>query len=728
MEIITHISLGSFFPIIIFSLLLWSDIRNKPQFGSRPRFLLLSILVFSVIACFLVQYRMFDFFWEAALSFSLFSIIFALYVLTFFILEYSIHRQRIIKSHVWDDFKENFKNTIVYWLLLLCIILCSFLLFVFYKMDLFNGSIASAIYRSANFAALKEQGLAGREDFKTLEYLLCLAYSIVGFLLLMKYRKKVFELQVGVVRINNFTFNMCILVLILQVIYFLFFDGFMKPLHLEIYVLLTISYAVRVFMEYFFQRTLNLERSIDKQEQSVLLMNELVTREVSSPLEDDVDILRSTITEELERVKRSLPLCEYAFSGSMLYSLEGDILKVMSPKLINGFCTPLQKTHTIKLLKNKKQISDSIMKTVYDLKKINSLPLQDLMDWGEQIIKQILENKERIVINQIPDELKGLQRLIVANPIFDKERLIGLFIIFKDSFDKLFPEEENTLKWLIENLKITLAIISGKRIQRERNRLSNEMNIAKNIQTSILPKEVKIPGYEVATNMVTATEVGGDVYDYFCTAVGNYIGIGDVSGHGLPAGIMSLIQLVAFEAVVMTTDNFSRQVKPHVLYDIVNKLLCKINRDRIGSDKFMTQNYFFENGGTFHYAGAHEIALLYRKKQDNVVELKDLSRKTAFMGITELASAKTSAGNFKMRKNDVLLLYTDGAIQARNNYGSQFGIAKLKKILKSNSTIDLNKLIDKIMKALYNHALDGDLKKYSGNFADDVSLFILRKK
>ncbi len=728
MDIITHINLGSFFPIIIFSLVLWSDIRKKPQFGNRPRYLLLSLLVLSVIAGFLIQYKIFNSFWQPELSFSLFSVIFSLYVLVFFILEYSIHCQRIIKSHVWDDFKKNFKSTLISWSILLGIILCSFFLFYLYKINLFDGSIASAISRSQTFAVLREQGLAGREDFKTLEFILCLAYSVTSFLLLMKYRRKVFELQAGVVRTNNFTFNMSILVLALQVSYFIFFDGFIKQLHSEIFILLTVAYIIRVYMEYFYRRTLNLERTINKQEQSILLMNELVSREASSPLEEDVNILKSTITEELERVKRSLPVHEYAFSGSMLYSLEGDILKVMSPQLINGFCIPLVKISTIKLLKNKNQISDSILKTVYDIKKITSLRLQDLTDWGEQIIKQILESKERIVISQIPDELKGLQRLIAVNPIFDKDQLIGLFIVFKDSFDKLFPEEENALNWLIGTLKTVLAIISGKRIQRERNRLSNEMNIAKNIQTSILPKEVDIPGYEVATNMVTATEVGGDVYDYFCTAIGNYIGIGDVSGHGLPAGIMSLIQLVAFEAIVMTADSLTTQIKPYELYDIVNKLLCKINRDRIGSDKFMTQNYFVEKNGTFTHAGAHEIALFYRKKQDDVIELRDLSHKAAFMGITELATAKTSTGNFKMRKNDILILYTDGAIQAKDNYGNQFGIVKLRKLLKSNSTLALNKLIAKIMKEIYDHALNGDLKKYSGNFADDVSLFVLRKK
>jgi sigma-B regulation protein RsbU (phosphoserine phosphatase) len=706
MEIISQLNLFSFIPAVVFSIVLWSDIKNKAQFGARPRYLLFSIMLLVIIGALLLQYRLDAGFWRPGLSFSLFSTLFALYLFMFFMLEYSIHCQRIIKSHVWNDFSKNLKKTIFYWITLALIIACSYVVFFLYDTGM-------------------EAGTAG--ELNTPVIVLCVLFTLVSVLLIDRYRRSVFRLQAGVIRTNNFTFNISLVVLMAGALYFLFMDGAQRPLYTEVFLLLTLAYIIRVYMEYFYQRTLNLERTIDKQEQSTDLLNELVSREASSPIEEDVEILKSTIAEELSHLKESLPQAEYAFSGFMLYSLEKNVLKVISPQLISGFCTPLHKFSTVKLLKNKQQIEESILNTTYDLNKISSMPLQDLTDWGAQIIKQMLTTRERIVIDQIPDELKGLQRLIVVSPIFDKDMLIGVFVAFKDSFDKLFPEEENTLAWLCGNLKIILTIISGKRIQHERNRLSNELNIAKNIQTSILPTEVDIPGFETATNMVTATEVGGDVYDYMRTEAGTYLGIGDVSGHGLPAGIMALIQLVAFEAVVMATQTLKKQIQPYEIYNIVNKLLCTINRDRIGSDKFMTQNYFFVKNGTFTHAGAHEIALLYRKKQRDVVELNDLAKKAAFMGITELATAQNSSGSFKLNKSDVLLLYTDGAIQARDDGGNQFGIEKLKKVLAKHQALPLKQLIEVIMREIQDHAQNGDLKKYNGNFADDVSLFVLRK-
>jgi serine phosphatase RsbU (regulator of sigma subunit) len=75
----------------------------------------------------------------------------------------------------------------------------------------------------------------------------------------------------------------------------------------------------------------------------------------------------------------------------------------------------------------------------------------------------------------------------------------------------------------------------------------------------------------------------------------------------------------------------------------------------------------------------------------------------------------------------VLLLYTDGAIQARDDGGNQFGIEKLKKVLAKHQALPLKQLIEVIMREIQDHAQNGDLKKYNGNFADDVSLFVLRK-
>lgn len=66
--------------------------------------------------------------------------------------------------------------------------------------------------------------------------------------------------------------------------------------------------------------------------------------------------------------------------------------------------------------------------------------------------------------------------------------------------------------------------------------LRKEVEIARNIQTSILPVQFVVPGLQIAAQMIAASEVGGDYYDVRPTPDGCWLGIGDVSGHGLAAG------------------------------------------------------------------------------------------------------------------------------------------------------------------------------------------------
>jgi serine phosphatase RsbU (regulator of sigma subunit) len=66
--------------------------------------------------------------------------------------------------------------------------------------------------------------------------------------------------------------------------------------------------------------------------------------------------------------------------------------------------------------------------------------------------------------------------------------------------------------------------------------LRKEVEIARRIQTSILPTEHAVHALQIAARMVPASEVGGDYYDVRPTADGCWLGIGDVAGHGLEVG------------------------------------------------------------------------------------------------------------------------------------------------------------------------------------------------
>jgi phosphoserine phosphatase RsbU/P len=743
--------LFSFIAVVLFSLFLWSDIKHKSKFGNRPVYLLTSIIIIGAIGVFLIGITSIGFFYKLSIgkiptpenidflrvlnegfdspfAFQAFTIINILYLICFFLLEYSIHCQRIKKSFLIHDFRV--KLRFFYGLIALLCVIAIVSIVLYFLRDTLN--LMEEITQKGLFYKHKHY------DVVCLGMLIF--FTFIHILVNFNINNNLFNLQRGVIRKEELLFNSLITLHIICIIFFLFFNGFginkptsilffkLKHLPFELFLVLNVVYIIRLYSEYFYQRILNQERTIIKQKETVELKNELINLVLSSPISDDINIIKSAIADSIDRSMRNLVVNEYRITGTYVLRRIENLLRVDSTDLIYEYCTPLVNVPGLNLKKQtKKQLNDLILRKSYNIEKIKNTEKAKLTDWGEQLVKEILDTGREVIINPIPKEFLGLQRFIGLYPIINMRRLDGIVVIFKDSFESLFPEEQNALKDLVDDLKVIFAIIEGKRIQSERNRLQGEMDTARLIQTSILPKKIDIDGYDGACYMETATEVGGDAYDVFTTAKGNYIGIGDVSGHGLPAGITALIQQAAFQSSILTSLSLGKLVRPYELYNIVNKVLCRLNTERIGSDKFMTQNYFYEKGGDFIFAGAHEIALLYDNKEEKIVELTGCSKRTAFMGLSSLIDSKTSEGTFRMEEGDILVLYTDGVIEAKDHFSNQFGLMNLSHILLTHCGLSASELTKKIISEVRTHAVEGDMQKYNGNLADDISLIVLKK-
>lgn len=277
--------------------------------------------------------------------------------------------------------------------------------------------------------------------------------------------------------------------------------------------------------------------------------------------------------------------------------------------------------------------------------------------------------------------------------------------------------------------KLSTSIIELLDKTREMTRLESEIQAAAKIQSSVLPRhDENLEGYSIAHTSIAAAEVGGDNYDFRTTKNGNWISIGDVSGHGLEAGILALISQSAFNYGAYMFEHEKREDPQVLMYEYVNKTLVLLSNIRSGSCSFMTQNYFFENNGTFYCAGAHEIGLLYRKSEKKVIELKELSGSIPFMGIIGEVNAIKSKFTFNMESGDTLVLYSDGLIEAKNGNGEQFDVDNLKKALEETADNDVETIKQLIIEKLTKYCENGDLKKYNGSFADDVTLLVLRRK
>jgi serine phosphatase RsbU (regulator of sigma subunit) len=201
--------------------------------------------------------------------------------------------------------------------------------------------------------------------------------------------------------------------------------------------------------------------------------------------------------------------------------------------------------------------------------------------------------------------------------------------------------------------------------------LEKEIQLAQRIQTSILPQTLRVPGLELAAKMVPTTQVGGDYYDVLPSDGGCWIGIGDVSGHGLDAGLIMLMTQSIVAALVARNP----AAAPAEIVAVLNEVLFDNVRNRLRREHHATLTLFrYDESGRVVFAGAHEDIVVYRR-QERRCEIVQ-TRGTWVAGRRDIRRA-TVDSLLTLAPGDVMLLYTDGVIELRNEKGEQFGLDRL---------------------------------------------------
>ncbi len=631
-----------------------------------------------------------------------------LYFTAFLVLEDAVYLRRIRESFYQEEYRRRLQKTAV-------ILLCLFL----------------------TIAALLAESLLFQTSYVTLHSLrlTLFLFSLLYLGLHLYGLTELFSFRRGTIRRNYYLLTGTITIHTLLVLPLLFSDGLTAPLLFSLFIGANILYMCRIYGAFFSDTYTEMHGKILQQEQQFSQQNGLIRQIINSPEEEDLDLLHDTVEEAVDQSRNWLVNPDYGITGITIYTRKGNLLKLESTKLILGFCAPLVRNMSLKNM-SRRQVNEAIFRQSFNLEEIENQEQQDITDPASQILKTLLTEREPFMLDPLPSHLKGLHRMVAFTPVFDKKNLLALLAVFKDNFDKIYPTEERELKTLADNLGVILMIRRGKAQIREQNRLQGEMEIAQRLQSAIVPREIPLPGYETAASMTPATEVGGDIYDYKSLGGDHYLAIGDVSGHGLPAGITAALQMAAFHGVLEGTEigSLSKEGPPGDkdsslarIYDAVNRVLCTINRDRIGSDKFMTLNYLREKNGTFLHAGAHEIGLIYRSAADTVEEHQQMANGTGFMGISEYLVSSQSLGRFSLNPGDILLLYSDGLIEAANSQGELFGIDRLKEVLRRKSTSPAGDILREIQETLRHFLHPAGTSKEMPIMSDDITLVILKK-
>jgi len=206
----------------------------------------------------------------------------------------------------------------------------------------------------------------------------------------------------------------------------------------------------------------------------------------------------------------------------------------------------------------------------------------------------------------------------------------------------------------------------------DKQRLEGELQIAQRIQTSILPRRFDVPGLEIAARMDAASEVGGDYYDVLPVAGGAWIGIGDVAGHGLDAGLVMLMAQTAVTAAVDARPD----AEPRELVAAINRVIWS-NTRRIGDERHMTMTLLrYHADGRLRFAGAHLDLLVVRGGAVEAVPTRG-----TWLGVIPDVTGHTVDDELRLGLGDLLVLYSDGVTEAMDAAGRQFGHERLEAVV-----------------------------------------------
>ena len=149
--------------------------------------------------------------------------------------------------------------------------------------------------------------------------------------------------------------------------------------------------------------------------------------------------------------------------------------------------------------------------------------------------------------------------------------------------------------------------------QAEKDHLRREMETAARIQQALVPTAPQIAGCEIAVHMTPADQVGGDYYDVMRAGGCDWFVVGDVCGHGLPAGLIMVICQTALHTVL----HGQPDINPAQALAQVNHVL-KESLERFHESKYVAITLFRHPGeGAFEFAGLHEdLVILPARESD----------------------------------------------------------------------------------------------------------------
>ncbi len=349
---------------------------------------------------------------------------------------------------------------------------------------------------------------------------------------------------------------------------------------------------------------------------------------------------------------------------------------------------------------------------------LQSVPVEGNSSFSVSIVNYVNKTGENIVLSDAsgdeqfindPYINKNHPKSILCTPIRYKGITAGILYLENNLTTHAFtPERLELLQILSTQAAISIENSRLVALRENAAKLETEMKIAATIQSALLPDSPSIEGFDITVYMKPTSDVGGDYYDVINSGSKSWVIIGDVSGHGVPAGLVMMMVQTTIQALVRKYPD----LKPSDLLSTVNEAI-KYNMNKMNEDKYMTITAFsIGKDGKAVYSGLHQDIIVYRSSSGTV---ETTPSEGIWLSPWDMNQQNIDC-ELNLNPGDILLLFTDGITEARNKEGVMFSEEKLAEILKNSGRLRPNDIKDKILE---------DLQGYKKN--DDVSLVILKK-
>ena len=342
---------------------------------------------------------------------------------------------------------------------------------------------------------------------------------------------------------------------------------------------------------------------------------------------------------------------------------------------------------------------------------------------GEGIIGRVWQTREPVLLTDLANapELAGLRGTslgaasVMVTPLLYGKQNMGVLALGNGPSSPSFTQSDFVVfKSIAEQSAFALynAIIYSE--ANEKKRLDHDLEIARDIQRILLPSEAPvIPGFEIAGINIPARHVSGDYFDYVevdSTKLG--VAIADVSGKGVPASI-----IMAICRSVLRSQATGNGSPAEVLQKVNRQLYPDIKEDMFISMAYVILDH--TNGAVTLSRAGHDAPIVYNAETNTAAPVKPPGM---VVGIDSGSVFDRITGDFplSLKRNDCLLLYTDGVTEALDTNGDEFGPDRMIECVRTSAPEGAPAIIARII---------DELRAFVGSTPqnDDITLIAIRK-